>query len=75
MNCVLNPLDSESDEFVSSESEDYVETEVEWFDEPQPTQNTKRYSSKMSEAIAFEVHLTSIFLPYTDSWSLEATLA
>ena len=74
MNCIPNPLEGESDEFVSSESEGYVETEVEWFDEPQPLQNTKR-SSKMSEAIAFEVHLTSIFPPYTDSRSLEATLA
>ena len=74
MNCVPNPLEGESNEFVSSESEGYVETEVEWFDEPQPLQNTK-CSSKMSEAIAFEVHLTSIFLPYTDSQSLEATLA
>ena len=48
---------------------------VEWFDKPQPMQNTKHYSSKMLEAIAFEVHLTSIFPPYTDSQSLEATLA
>jgi hypothetical protein len=68
-------LEGESDEFVSSESEGYVETEVKWFDEPQPMQNTKHYSSKMSEAIAFEVYLTSIFPPYTDSRSLEATLA
>jgi hypothetical protein len=74
MNCIPNPLEGESNEFGSSESEGYVETEVEWFNEPQPLQNTK-HSSKMSEAIAFEVHLTSIFLPYTDSQSLEATLA
>jgi hypothetical protein len=75
MNHVPNPLEGESDEFISSESEGYIETKVEWFNKPQPMQNTKHYSSKTLEAIAFEVHLTSIFPPYTDSQSLEATLA
>jgi len=41
MNRVPNPLDGESEEFVSSDSEGYVETEVDWFDEPQPVEIAK----------------------------------
>ena len=74
--CVPNPLDGESEALVSSDSEGYVETEVEWFDEPQPAETAKRNPSKMSETVAFEVRLPSFLPPpYTNSESLEATLA
>jgi len=56
-NRVPNPLDGESDEFLSTDSEGYVETEVEWFDEPHVvdvSSKPKRNSSKMSEAVAIE---------------------
>ena len=73
-NCVSNPLDGESDEFVSTDSEGYVETEVDWFDEPQLVETAKQRTSKMSEAVALEVSLCYVFPPYTDCLSLEATL-
>ena len=63
MNRVPNPLDGESDQFVSTDSEGYVETEVDWFDEPQLVETAKRHPSKMSEAIALEVCLCLMYLP------------
>jgi len=67
-NCVPNPLDGESEEYVSSDSEGYVETEVGWFDEPQLVETAKHNPSKMSETIAFEVRSSSFFVPpYTNS--------
>lgn len=60
VNCVPNPLDGESDEFVSSDSEGYVETEIDWFDEPQPGENAKHNPSKKSETLALEVCFSSI---------------
>ena len=56
-NCVPNPLDGESNEFISTDSEGYVETEVEWFDEPHVVNIGKRHPSKMLEAVAIEVSL------------------
>jgi hypothetical protein len=61
VNCVPNPLDRESDEFVSSDSKGYVETEIEWFDELQLGENAKRYPSKKSETLALKVCFASIF--------------
>jgi len=63
VNHVPNPLDGESDEFVSTDSEGYVETEVDWFDEPQLVETTKRQPSKKSEAVTLEVSWSYIFLP------------
>ena len=61
VNCVPNPLDGESNEFVSSDSEGYVETEIEWFNEPQPGENAKHYPSKKLETLALKVCFASIF--------------
>jgi hypothetical protein len=75
VNRVPNPLDGESDVFVSSDSEGYVETEVEWFDDAQLAENGKRFTSKMSETLAHEVRFSHFFLsPYTNSEFVEATL-
>jgi hypothetical protein len=63
VNCVPNPLDGESDEFVSTNSEGYIETEVDWFDEPQLVETTtKQQPSKKLEAVALEVSWSYIFL-------------
>jgi hypothetical protein len=71
---VPNPLDGESDEFISTDSEGYVETEVEWFDEPHVVDVGKQNPSKRSEAVAIEVSFCCIFLPHTNHLSLEAPL-
>ncbi len=54
---VPNPLDGESDEFISTDSQGYVESEVEWFDEPHVVDIGKRNPSKRLEAVAIEVSL------------------
>src|SRR6266853_4467568 len=61
MNCVPNPLDGESNKFVSTDSKGYVETEVDWFDEPQLVETAKQCTSKMLEAVALEVSLCYVF--------------
>jgi len=73
-NCVPNPLDGESDKFISTDSKGYIETEVEWFDEPHIVNVSKWVTSKRSKAVTIEVSLWCIFLPHTNHLSLEAPL-